>query len=100
MPVTAYEPWSGAYRGNGVITKAYVCEYALGREAVKPLLNALTKADLPEGMYPAAHHVLHDLAHRVDLAAVLEPVLKAFDKSEPEVTVPLAATEALESGSL
>jgi putative aminopeptidase FrvX len=27
VPVTAYEPWSGAYRGNGVITNAYVCEY-------------------------------------------------------------------------
>jgi hypothetical protein len=27
VPVTAYEPWSGAYRGSGVITKAYVCEY-------------------------------------------------------------------------
>ena len=27
VPVTAYEPWSGAYRGSGMITKAYVCEY-------------------------------------------------------------------------
>jgi len=27
VPVTAYEPWSGAYRGNGLITGAYVCEY-------------------------------------------------------------------------
>ncbi len=27
VPVTAYEPWSGAYRGNGVINHAYVCEY-------------------------------------------------------------------------
>ncbi|MEJ2592354.1 MAG: peptidase M42 [Candidatus Thiodiazotropha sp.] len=27
VPVTAYEPWSGAYRGNGVITRSYVCEY-------------------------------------------------------------------------
>jgi putative aminopeptidase FrvX len=26
-PVFAYEPWSGAYRGNGVIKNAYVCEY-------------------------------------------------------------------------
>jgi putative aminopeptidase FrvX len=23
----AYEPWSGAYRGAGVITKSYICEY-------------------------------------------------------------------------
>lgn len=27
VPVTAYEPWSGAYRGNGIITQAYVCEF-------------------------------------------------------------------------
>ena len=27
VPVTAYEPWSGAYRGSGIITNAYVCEY-------------------------------------------------------------------------
>jgi putative aminopeptidase FrvX len=27
VPVMAYEPWSGAYRGSGVITRAYVCEY-------------------------------------------------------------------------
>jgi hypothetical protein len=27
VPVTAYEPWSGAYRGSGMITNAYVCEY-------------------------------------------------------------------------
>ncbi len=26
-PVLAYEPWSGAYRGKGVIDKAYICEY-------------------------------------------------------------------------
>lgn len=27
VPVLAYEPWSGAYRGAGTITNAYVCEY-------------------------------------------------------------------------
>lgn len=27
VPVFAYEPWSGAYRGNGVIKNSYVCEY-------------------------------------------------------------------------
>ena len=25
--VFAYEPWSGAYRGNGKITEAYICEF-------------------------------------------------------------------------
>jgi hypothetical protein len=27
VPVMAYEPWSGAYRGAGTITSAYVCEF-------------------------------------------------------------------------
>jgi hypothetical protein len=27
LPVYAYEPWSGAYRGAGTITEAYVCEF-------------------------------------------------------------------------
>lgn len=26
-PVIAYEPWSGAYRGKGIIDKAYICEF-------------------------------------------------------------------------
>lgn len=26
-PVFAYEPWSGAYRGSGVIKRAYICEF-------------------------------------------------------------------------
>lgn len=26
-PVYAYEPWSGVYRGNGVIKRSYVCEF-------------------------------------------------------------------------
>lgn len=27
VPVMAYEPWSGAYRGAGTINRAYVCEF-------------------------------------------------------------------------
>jgi putative aminopeptidase FrvX len=27
MPVYGYEPWSGAYRGAGMIEHAYICEY-------------------------------------------------------------------------
>lgn len=27
VPVYAYEPWSGMYRGTGVIKRTYVCEY-------------------------------------------------------------------------
>jgi len=27
VPVYAYEPWSGAYRGAGMIERSYICEY-------------------------------------------------------------------------
>lgn len=27
VPVMAYEPWSGAYRGKGMINNAYICEF-------------------------------------------------------------------------
>ncbi len=27
QPVMAYEPWSGAYRGSGVVDRAYICEF-------------------------------------------------------------------------
>ena len=70
---------------------------ALGPNAVKPLLTTLTKSDLPDGVYPGAHHVLHDLVERGDLASLLEPVLKAFDEPEPKIAVPVAAAEALKS---
>lgn len=26
-PVYAYEPWSGVYRGNGIIKRSYICEF-------------------------------------------------------------------------
>jgi HEAT repeat protein len=73
---------------------------ALGHETVKPLLTALTKSDLPDGVYQGAHHVLHDLAKRADLASLLNPVLKAFDEPEPGIAVPVAAAEALKSNGV
>jgi HEAT repeat protein len=70
---------------------------ALGRDALKPLLTTLEKSDLPDGVYRGAHHVLHDLAKRGDLASLLQPVLKAFDQPEPEIAIPVAAAKALRS---
>jgi HEAT repeat protein len=70
---------------------------ALGRDAVKPLLTTLTKSDLPDGVPQVAHHVLHDLGQRDDLASLLQPVIRAFEESEPNISVPLAAAEALQS---
>ncbi len=71
---------------------------ALGRETIKPLLVTLTKGDLPDGVDEGAHHVLHELAKRPDLASLLAPVLEAFKGPEPEIAVPLAAEKALNRG--
>jgi HEAT repeat protein len=68
---------------------------SLDRHAVKPLLHKLTQSDLPDGVYPGAHHVFHDLAHHDDLAPLLRPVLKALDQLEPEIAVPQVAAQAL-----
>jgi HEAT repeat protein len=70
---------------------------ALKRDAVKPLLNSLTKSQDAEGFYKSAHHVLHDLSQRSNLGPLLAPVLKALDQSEPKIAVPVAAQKALES---
>ncbi len=70
---------------------------ALKRDAVKPLLNGLTKSQDSEGLYKSAHHVLHDLSQHSYLGPLLAPVLKALDQSEPEVAVPVAAQRALEN---
>jgi HEAT repeat protein len=73
---------------------------ALRRDAIQPLLKALTKSDVPAEIYPGARHVVHDLAQRGDLATLLEPVVRAFDKPEPALTVPVAAERVLESFSV
>ena len=68
---------------------------ALRAAAAKPLLVALTKSELSDEFYRAAHHVLHELAGFGDLAPKLAPVIQAIDQPEPEMAVPLAAAEAL-----
>jgi len=68
---------------------------SVGSAALRPLLTTLTKSEPPEGLYPGAHHVLHDLAKQQDLAALLRPVLSTFHEPEPAVSVPLAAAKAL-----
>ena len=69
---------------------------ALKRDAVKPLLTALTKSRDSEGLYKSAHHVLHELSKLGDLDPLLAPVLHALNGSEPEVAAPVAALKALE----
>jgi HEAT repeat protein len=69
---------------------------ALGSSAVKPLLEALTKSDLPVGFYQGAHHVLQALKKESDLAETLSPVIIALDSTEPELATPTAALQALQ----
>jgi HEAT repeat protein len=69
----------------------------LGREALRPLLEALATWELADRMYRGAHHVLYGLAKRPDLAAQIGPVAQAFEGPEPEVTVPVAAEKALKA---
>jgi HEAT repeat protein len=69
---------------------------ALGAATVEPLLKRLTRSDLPGEIYPAAHHVLRELATRNHLRPKLWPVIKALDRSEPEIHVPIAANRALD----
>ena len=66
----------------------------IGREALIPLLSALTKRGDSLWLREGAHHVIHDLM-REDLKEVFGPVLDAIGKPEGELTVPLAAEKAL-----
>jgi HEAT repeat protein len=68
---------------------------ALRRHAVKPVLEQLCGSTDTECLYNGAHHVLHDLAKLEALQPLLTPVLTAFDKPRPEVSVPVAAETAL-----
>jgi hypothetical protein len=70
---------------------------AVGRDALRPLLTALTTAEASQRIYRGAHHVLHDLAQRKPLRPLLLPVLKAFEHPEPELAIPNAAEKALHS---
>lgn len=66
----------------------------IGRKALIPLLSALAQRGDSLWLREGAHHVIHDLM-REDLKEVFDPVLDAIEKSEGELTVPLASKKAL-----
>lgn len=70
---------------------------ALRRDALNPLLRKLIQGNHPQGLYEGAHHVLHELAKRDSLVAIVQPVVQALNQQQPEISVPAAATEALKS---
>lgn len=74
---------------------------AIGEPTVKPLFKTLATANVPDGFYRAAHHVLHDLALQSgSLSKRLKPVLTAFAGPEPRLSVPVAAEQALRQGDV
>lgn len=72
---------------------------AIGQDSLKPLLTALVNKPGATLLREGAHHVLHDLVHRLRLKPPLrkqvEPVLTALSDIEPAATVPTAAERAL-----
>jgi len=68
---------------------------ALGREGLRPLLAALLERAQSSWFRQGAHHVCHTLATKRKLGPILRPLLAAFDQSEPQMAVPLAAYTAL-----
>lgn len=67
---------------------------AIGRDALVPLLRALSEHSDSLWLREGAHHVLHDLAAG-ELAEVVRPVLAALEDVEPSIEVPFAAETAL-----
>jgi len=68
---------------------------AIGRDALAPLLKALTRqADSP-WFRNGAHHYLRLMARR-GLYDQLKPVLVALDGTEPYLEVPVAAEQVLD----
>jgi len=67
----------------------------IGREGLRPLLQALIEQPKPVWLREGAHHVLHDLAHG-SLRTALLPVVEALENVDAVVLAPLAAETALD----
>lgn len=71
---------------------------ALGRDALRPLLTALIRAEASRRVYRGAHHVLYDLAQDPQLRPWVLPLLRAFHHPEPDLAIPNAGYQALRGG--
>lgn len=69
---------------------------AIGQDCIEAVCDGLTRIRYSEGFYKAAHHVFHDLAKKPRLQDKLAPLVASFGKSEPQISVPVAAEEFLE----
>jgi HEAT repeat protein len=69
---------------------------ALQEKALPALLTELEDhADIIQ-LREGAHHVLKKLEHE-QVARILEPVIQALDRMDPELTVPIAARAAMKA---
>lgn len=69
---------------------------AMQESALPALLQALQDHANVLQLREGAHHVLTKLQRR-ETVTIVEPVMRALDKMEPELTVPLAAKVALKT---
>lgn len=70
---------------------------ALGPEAIRPLMVALTRKPDDVWLRHGAHHVLHALERSGELDDASQVVLDVMRSLTPEVAVPLAAHHAMET---
>ena len=72
---------------------------AIGKDSLKPLMEALLNNPESTLLRAGAHHVLHDLVHRLILKQPLreevKPLLIALNDIEPAVEVPPVAERVL-----
>jgi len=69
---------------------------SIRREALVPLLRALTERPDSLWLREGVHHVLHDVDNG-DLTEILQPVIVALEDFEPSLEAPLAAKIALKT---
>jgi HEAT repeat protein len=69
---------------------------AIGRDALAPLVEALTQRPESAWLRQSAHHVLHDLANKdLEVKDLVAPVIAALEGIEPEIGVVDPAYAAL-----
>ena len=68
----------------------------IGKEALVPLLQALTQHSDSLWLREGAHHVFHDI-EKARFEKIVQPVLAALEDVEPSLEVSYAAEKALEA---
>jgi HEAT repeat protein len=69
---------------------------AIGRDALPPMMEALTKRSDSAWLRQGAHHVLHDLVGKdLEVKDLVAPVITALEGIEPEIGVVEPAYTAL-----